>query len=71
MLALKIEFMEVFVTGVRKEIVELQNELMLGEEEREAFGAFWDCEFTVTLSSEPLSGGRRDGEQGRGERRAS
>lgn len=49
MLALKIEFMEVFVTGVRKEIVELQNELMLGEEEREAFGAFWDCEFCDDL----------------------
>ncbi|KAL7412489.1 microtubule associated protein-domain-containing protein [Mrakia frigida] len=49
MLALKIEFMEVFVTGVRKEIVELQNELMLGEEEREAFGAFWDYNYSDEL----------------------
>ena len=49
MLALKREFMEMFVTGVRKEIVELQDELMLGEDEREAFGAFWDSNYSDEL----------------------
>lgn len=49
MLELKVQFMEVFVVGVRKEIVELQNELMFGDEEREDFAAFWDSESTLNL----------------------
>lgn len=43
MLALKLEYMETFVLEVRERIKTVQDELLLGEEEREAFSPFWDC----------------------------
>ncbi|KAF5377105.1 hypothetical protein D9757_008763 [Collybiopsis confluens] len=49
MMELKRERMGAFIESAREEIQNLWNELMTGEEERGAFGAFVDDEFTEEL----------------------
>jgi hypothetical protein len=41
--------MEVFITRLRIEIKDLQDELLFGDDEREAFSDYWGCMSTLSL----------------------
>lgn len=44
MMLLKSDFIEEFILKKREDIAACQDQLLMGEEEREAFPSFWDCE---------------------------
>lgn len=61
---LKSDFIEEFILKKREDIAACQDQLLMGEEEREAFPSFWDCEClsrdagmssAASTSSDPVS----------------